>query len=255
MTHWTHDEELIAFKLYCEIPFGEIRKSNEKIIAVASSLNRTPSSLVMRLSNFASLDPKIVESGRAGLANASKATKSVWSRASADWNAFLQSVSDAESRCNINPCIEQEKESSILQNHEGFTQKTIVQVRRGQDFFRATVLSAYNRACCISGLTHPSFLVASHIVPWRIDTKNRLNPRNGLCLSLLYDKAFDLGLLTIDENYNVMLSSLLKEKNREDTYLKTALLAYEGKPLRLPDKFPPDPELLNYHRTHIFKVA
>jgi putative restriction endonuclease len=117
------------------------------------------------------------------------------------------------------------------------------------------VLSAYNTTCCISGLAHPAFLVASHIVPWRSDAKNRLNPRNGLCLSLLHDKAFDLGLLTIDIHHHVVLSPLLKEKNKQDVYLNTVLLSDEGKLLRLPDKFTPDPEFLDYHRQHIFKVA
>jgi len=37
-------------------------------------------------------------------------------------------------------------------------------------------------------------LVASHIVPWRSDPGNRLNPKNGLCLSAIHDRAFDLSM-------------------------------------------------------------
>jgi len=43
--------------------------------------------------------------------------------------------------------------------------------RVGQSFFRRAVLSAYNNKCCITGLSIPQLLVASHIVPWRIDKK------------------------------------------------------------------------------------
>ncbi|MXX40146.1 MAG: HNH endonuclease, partial [Gemmatimonadetes bacterium] len=78
--------------------------------------------------------------------------------------------------------------------------------RIGQNFFRKAVLSAYNYRCCITGLSIPKLLVASHIVPWHIDSANRLNPRNGLALSVLHDKAFDLGMITINEDMTVRVS-------------------------------------------------
>ena len=49
-------------------------------------------------------------------------------------------------------------------------------------------------------------LVASYIVPWRIDAANRLNPKNGLCLSMLHDKAFDTGIITIAEDMTISVS-------------------------------------------------
>ncbi|SUA24417.1 Uncharacterised protein [Neisseria gonorrhoeae] len=53
-------------------------------------------------------------------------------------------------------------------------------------------------------IKQPELLVASHIKPWREDKDNRLNPRNGLCLNALHDKAFDRGLLGIDENFKII---------------------------------------------------
>ncbi len=72
---------------------------------------------------------------------------------------------------------------------EGKTTTAIVQVRVNQARFRRAILASYNATCCMSGLRVPKLLVASHIVPWSIDTQNRLNPSNGLCLSALHDHA------------------------------------------------------------------
>ncbi|MDR1973847.1 MAG: HNH endonuclease, partial [Bacteroidales bacterium] len=45
--------------------------------------------------------------------------------------------------------------------------------------------------------------------------QERLNPENGICLSALYDKAFDKGLIGINANYEVILSvNLNKKKNK-----------------------------------------
>ncbi|MBC8288419.1 MAG: HNH endonuclease, partial [Nitrospinae bacterium] len=123
--------------------------------------------------------------------------------------------------------------------------------RVGQNFFRRSVLSAYNSKCCISGMAIPSLLVASHIVPWRVDEKNRLNPRNGLCLSVLHDKAFDIGVITITNKMTVSVSR--SRTSNEDPFFDSAILAYDGKPIFLPEKFHPNTEFLSYHRQHIFE--
>lgn len=56
-------------------------------------------------------------------------------------------------------------------------------------------------------------LIASHIIPWGKDEKNRLNPMNGLLLNALHDKAFENGLITIAEDYTIKISSSCKKKN------------------------------------------
>src|SRR5438067_11978733 len=71
---------------------------------------------------------------------------------------------------------------------EGLERERMVRVRVNQHFFRAAVLSAYDYKCCVTGLAVPELLVASHIVPWAADPKQRMNPRNGLCLNALHDR-------------------------------------------------------------------
>ncbi len=117
---------------------------------------------------------------------------------------------------------------------------------------RQSVLNAYGVRCCISGIHVPSLLVASHIKPWRVCAEERLNLRNGLCLSSLHDAAFDAGLITLDEQMKVVLSKSLKSYFPQ-TLLEQNFTAFEGECIRLPEKIAqPDPELLAYHRTKIF---
>ena len=54
---WTREHFLIALNLYCKLPFGKLDQRNPIIKEVSAKMGRTPSSLAMKLSNFASLDP------------------------------------------------------------------------------------------------------------------------------------------------------------------------------------------------------
>lgn len=111
-------------------------------------------------------------------------------------------------------------------------------VRIGQDFFRRSVLASYVSRCCVSGITFPELLIASHILPWHTYPEHRLDPRNGLCLSRLHDAAFDRGLVTFDTDFRLVLSRKLKEHVTNNT-LKASFINLEGQALTLPEKFCP----------------
>jgi putative restriction endonuclease len=128
----------------------------------------------------------------------------------------------------------------------GRSRSAIVQVRVNQSFFRRAVLASYQGRCCMSGVNHPRLLVASHIVPWSQDVANRLNPRNGLCSSALHDRAFDSGLISLNNDYQIIISDKLKHK--ADEFTQTNLLSLQGKVITLPDKFLPDRLFLEKHR-------
>jgi predicted restriction endonuclease len=132
------------------------------------------------------------------------------------------------------------------------TQAT-VKVRRGQQFFRQAVLNAYDIRCCISGINVPRLLVASHIKPWGKFPNDRLNPRNGLCLSTLHDAAFDAGLITLDDKLSVVLSKRLRSYFPQPA-LEQNFVLFEGKPIRLPEKLAePDVDFIRFHREEIFQ--
>lgn len=130
---------------------------------------------------------------------------------------------------------------------EGKEKLREVKTRVNQGFFRRLVLSTYHAQCCVTGLNIPEVLRASHIVAWSADTKNRLNPTNGLCLSATYDAAFDRHLISFDENYRMILSPALKDYYSNEAF-KSHFLAFEGEQISLPNRFCPDQEFLGKHR-------
>jgi predicted restriction endonuclease len=236
------------------------------IIEVAEKLGRTPSSLAMKLVNFASLDPVQQARGIKGLSGASKADREIWNEFTANWEEMgteseerFQELMGIESTESTQSHIAQKPESSRQASTKNLSNRIIetteaqvtTRIRIGQNFFRQMVLSSYDNRCCITGNPIPELLIASHIIPWREHSEHRLNPQNGLCLARTHDAAFDQGLITFDENFRLVLSRYLQDFLPEET-LERNFVAYAGDQLRLPERFQPEPDFLRYHREEIF---
>lgn len=254
MTHgsrWTRDQLLVAFALYCRLPFGRLHHRNPEVIRYAEAIGRTPSALAMKLTNIASLDPEIRSSGRRGLTAASAADREMWDEMHNDWEAFAIESQQAIKAVQAGEEPPDESPECQSDGPTGEDRTVIATVRVGQRFFRNAVLSAYNHHCCITGLSVPSLLVASHIIPWSHDKVNRTNPRNGLLLSALHDKAFDNGLITVDDDMRVRVSR--KYSGSNDPYFSESIERFHGYGIALPEKFRPNRDFLSYHREHIFQ--
>jgi putative restriction endonuclease len=255
---WTHNHSLIALNLYYKLDFGKLHKGNPIIVEVASKMRRTPSSLSMKLCNFASLDPVLKAQNKRGLSGASKQDREVWNEFHAQITE--QAVVSEELMHNLFTEDEEKEVDFIGRDRIRLTPPSgptevasTVQARRGQQFFRQAILNAYGVRCCISGINVPSLLVASHIKPWRDFPRERLEPSNGLCLSTLHDAAFDSGLITLDEKLGVMLSKRLKRFFPQVT-LEQNFVPFEGRQIDLPQKLAePGREFLRFHREEIFK--
>ena len=61
--NWTSEQLKLAFAFYCETSFGKLHSKNPQIVELAKLIARTPSALAMKLVNFASLDPSIIDTG------------------------------------------------------------------------------------------------------------------------------------------------------------------------------------------------
>jgi len=249
---WTRDELLVAFNLYCRMPFGRLHRNNPDIIALAERLGRTPSSVSMKLCNFASLDPVHHARNVAGLRNAAAADRAIFEEFDARWEVLAAESEAARKRLNLELASDVEDNVTDLLSQAGPTQVArMVQTRRVQALFRATVMASYDFTCAISGINVPALVQASHIVPWSHEEGRRLDPRNGIALSMLHDRAFDRGLITLDRDLRVVISGRLRVGKPTEIH-RVALLAIEGKRLRLPTRYAPDPAALAYHREHIF---
>lgn len=248
---WTKNQTIVAFNLYCKIPFNRVSSNHPEIIRIAKVIGRAPNSVKMKIGNFGSFDPELKKKGIVGLTNTSKIDKQVWDEFNNNW-AELAFESEKLVAEFLNKTIEETADIETFDLPIGKERESVVKTRVNQSFFRSSILSSYNQNCCITGLSVQDFLVASHIIPWAIDEKNRLNPRNGLCLSIIHDKAFDKGFITVTTDYKIKISSFLSEiKNDKaiDEYFKK----YGNKKIILPDKFLPEKEFLEYHNTKIFK--
>jgi putative restriction endonuclease len=244
---WTRDELILAVNLYCKLPFGKMHKGNQEIIQFAKLIGRTPSSIALKLGNFASFDPTLKERGIKGASNASKLDKQIWDEFYNNWDAAL--LESEKLLANTKHTTIEQLNKIDLDNlpTEGKEKERLVKVRLNQSIFRSIILATYDGACCITGINNPDLLIASHIAPWSIDEKNRLNPMNGLCLNALHDRAFDKYLITVSaEDYTIKVSSKLLSKNSSESMLHN-FLNIVGRAIDLPDKFLPSKELLQKH--------
>jgi len=249
---WTEEDQMLALNLYHMLPFGRLHRGTPEIVALAKLMGRTVNSVSMKLNNFASLDPIIYESGRKGLPNVSKKDREIWA-----WHVENPKKFQEKSQQLLDEISEDDVLSSDdikTQNRTVKTErKSVVKIRIGQSIFRKMVLDNYSSKCCFSGLDLPTLLVASHIVPWADREDIRLNPRNGLCLSSIHDRAFDQGLWTLSDHGEIVISDALKKS--DSGFVIEQFLEYEGQSLLLPKEHLPDNEFIQHHRKVIFKSS
>lgn len=248
---WSKDETIIAFNVYCKVPFKSSSKTNATIIKYAGIIGRSPSALNMKVGNFGRLDPELKKQGITGLVNGAKLEEVVWAEFNGNWEklAFESELLLAKFQ---NKTIEEIIDFDIEGLPIGKERETIIKARVNQSFFRSTILSSYNQKCCITGLSIPDFLVASHIIPWKADEKNRLNPHNGLCLNSIHDKAFDRGFITITPDFKVLISKYFNDYSNENA-VKELFVKYNNQSIILPDRFLPSKDFLDFHYQTIFR--
>lgn len=254
---WTRDELRLALNLYCKIPFGQLHHTNPEIIALAENLNRTPSSVSMKLCNFASLDPSLKARNIRGLGNASRLDGEVWNEFSSNWEKAAydsqQKLVQLEGEAAVLP--EDDLTDEDLTRMTGRTTEATkkTRVRLVQAFFRRTVLVSYKSRCSFCGIALPQLLIASHIIPWKDSVERRADPRNGICLCALHDKAFDKGFLSIGEQNEILVSRAVKTANAPELH-RVGLLQVEGRPIGQPYRFMPDPGAFQHHREKVFRA-
>lgn len=244
---WTREETVLALALYCKIPFSKIHKYNEQIIEAAKKMLRTPASLSMKMCNFGRFDPELSSRGVKGLQHGSKLDQEIWNEFHQDMERLYN---EAEKVVASNDILLTADEQTELIIPEGVNVETRGSSRRGQAFFRSTVLSAYNNTCCITGIDIPKLLQASHIKSWSASdpATERNNPTNGLCLNYLHHRAFDEGYITIDTDYRIIVSKEIKDRCTTQVY-QDFFVKYDGQKITLPQRFLPSIEMIRQHNS------
>lgn len=152
-------------------------------------------------------------------------------------NKILKEPSE-EYRQEIRKLLEQKNEEEIF--------------LRGS-LFKREIPKIYNNTCCISGMridaiANVSMIDACHIVPFSESYDDTVT--NGIALCPNLHRAFDRGLIGIDENYRVLVSKSFKE---ETTCY--SIRVFEGKEIQLPKlkTYYPLKKNLGWHKNNIFK--
>jgi hypothetical protein len=234
--NWTESEVVAAIELYLRTPFGRIDQRNPEIVDLARRLDRTSGAVALKMANFASLDTTL---DRRGMSNASRLDRRVWAEfmqhieryVGGAGGAFASGFSDVPQAA-----------FAYDREREGVDVPAMAKRRSGQDFFRRMIIASYDASCALSAVHDRRLLVASHIVRWADDKSRRLDPRNGICLNPLLDRAFENGLIAFDEDLRVLVAAEAEGRLRH--YLRERCAPR----LRLPSRFLPDPELIRAHR-------
>lgn len=249
---WERDEFIAAFNLYLKLPFGKMVSTNKDIRELAQLLDRTPNSIALRLVNFASCDPYHQNRGVKGMIGGIKQCQPIWD----------EFFNDRESLMFESERIIAEKQGLTIDDKfsnmlvsikelKGDEKVREVKTRVNQNLFRQIVLANYNSKCAITGIDIAELLLASHIIPWSQNEKERLNPENGICLSALYDKAFDRGLIGIDSSNKIVLSPKIIE-HCDKEYYDIHFGAIRGLKINMPQKYNPNPLFLEWHMDEVF---
>lgn len=248
---WTREEIIFALGLYFQIPWGKINQRNPVVMDAAKLLKRTPASLGRKMGNLGRFDQTLADRGVGGLKNGAKMDKIVWDEF-ADHREELASEYD-RIRTQLQGHELVTADDDLIKTPPGLDGVRLTKYRKNQSFFRESVLSAYNGACCITGINDARLLVASHIQPWA-ECKNgedRTKTENGLCLSALYDRAFDKGLFTVDTKFKIKLSPSLKDHLTTEVYNQYFALL-DNRQISLPSRGKPAVEFLAYHNGYVF---
>jgi predicted restriction endonuclease len=244
---WSREESLLAFELYCRIPFQKTKANNPAVKEMANLLGRTPASVARKLGNFGAFDPALQKMEITGLTHTSRLDREIWNEFHADWNTLVW-----EANLVRDKFVQRALVHHVIKPPTGPSETTrLTKQRVHQAFFRDAVLSSYEGTCCITGLAVPECLVASHIVPWKEDERFRADPSNGLCLSATFDRLFDSGLMTVTSQLTVRFSSRVVRS--QNLVTRDLLLRYDNCPIRTPIRFLPSLERLEWNHRNCFK--
>lgn len=244
---WSYLETVLCLKVYLESGRKIPTKNFHGVIELVDLTYRTANSIILKMANFRSLDDSVASKG---MAHVSELDILVWDTLEKSPHKLIEIWDESVNDPSIKTKISNRDISIVFDPVKTGVTRNSVDTRIGQEAIRSLTLRNYGYACSFCGLDYPDLLIASHIIPWsdKIDTRGVLS--NVICLCEIHDRAFDRGLLTIDDNYEILVST------RINKYVETKAILTQitRKKISLPkDKvMVPGLESLKYHRNKIF---
>lgn len=256
----------MAFALYITLEPRECDDKGLDVQRLAYFLHRTPNSVALKIWNIAAHDTNRKARGRVGMKHGSKLDAQVWEWYEETPDAFmeeclnlLQNALWKANQDNFKPKpLASDRHSSLetafkllnIQAPEGKERTALTLQRVNQSYFRNSLMQNYLHTCCITGIQIPTLLIASHIKPWNVSTPvEKTAASNGLLLNAFHDRAFDQGLISIDDDYRIIVNhSKVRHSDANDKWIYD----FEGRKITLPSVGQPSHEFIEYHHKYIF---
>ena len=241
----------MALNVYCKIPFKDVKEWHPIIKKYAPLIGRSAVALKMKVGNFGRFDPVLRAKGIVGLSNGSKGDELIWNEF---WGNPEKLAYESErlfaERAGMT--IEEYEGVDAKQLPRGEEREVVVRQRVNQQFFRTAVLCSYLYQCCITGISNTPLLEACHISSWKDDQQNRINPKNGLCMTPTFHRAYDKFLMAITPDYEIVISEQMID-GAKDEQTQCYLMGLQHKKMLMPEKFTPDVDLLARHHEQYLK--
>ena len=252
-SRWTDDEVTLALNLYSITPYSKITPLNPNVIRLAEFLGRKAGAVSFKLSNLASLDKEIKDSGKKGSSHISKTDVAVWAKYHSNRRLNLEKlIKDSE---EIVKRLTQKNNTSTYDpnqcNYDDITEAVdtesmrLIKTRKNQSYFRKVVLANFGGKCAISNCYIEQLIDAAHILSWDKYPELRMKRSNGIALNKILHQAYDLNLLGIDSDMRVHVSSKLKGREVGDLPFRKFFESIDGYSINILNiREKPDPDYL-----------
>ena len=246
--NWTEEQITIVLYEYCRNPFGQFSATKQFVKDLGKLIGRSPAAIVRKVGNLASFDPQMKARGVGGLGHTGKLDELVWNKYFGHWDQLAYDAEVLLAKLKYKK-LEDSLNIDIHDLPKGSERIQEVKRRINQSFFRNTVLSSYENRCCITGINNNKLLHACHIVGWSENEANRTNPQNGLCLNVLFHKAYDENLIGISPDYEIYVSEEFfgAKLDSVDSSTREYIKSINHRKLIMPKRFLPDRDLLAVH--------
>lgn len=174
-------------------------------------------------------------------------------------------------RHEIESVIEEHRRECVAEDIEGYSQQLIQAVEHPFSMqrdvaslqtetpvrsagFRKAIMEIYDHTCAVCELnirasSGESVTDAAHIVPFSVSYNDDI--RNGMSLCKSHHWAFDTGLISLDDDYQVIVSPSMSEQGP----IEGMLTQFRDKRIRTPaeDRYHPDKGALEWHRMEVLR--
>lgn len=126
------------------------------------------------------------------------------------YNLFIEQIADKEFLKNNTKTIQTIEFFEVNETEK----QSLIKIRIGHSKLKKIVLKTKIK-CDICGLSHKKLLIVSHIKPWaKSNDKEKLDYNNILLLCPMHDALFDKGLISFNDDGQILISKELNDQNR-----------------------------------------